>query len=139
MTRKNYCGTAAKAGGNGENKPRPKVMGVPCLLENYRRLILMVSLVGLVAFGAIADESKIDKKLAKEAPLFERIKMRGTLRDDVSRDVIQQTPGEGYQLRVVQWWPKKGCRLYRGTQNRAAHLDDPSRERDGQGSGSLRL
>jgi len=33
MTRKKYCGTAAKAGGNGENKPRPKVMGVPCLLE----------------------------------------------------------------------------------------------------------
>ncbi|MBW8016199.1 MAG: hypothetical protein FVQ82_08435 [Planctomycetes bacterium] len=73
-----------------------------------RRLILMVSLVGLVAFGAIADESKIDKKLAKEAPLFERIKMRGTLRDDVSRDVIEQEHGEGYQLRVVKWWPKKG-------------------------------
>lgn len=68
----------------------------------------MVSLVGLVAFGAIADESKIDKKLAKEAPLFERIKMRGTLRDDVSRDVIEQEHGEGYQLRVVKWWPKKG-------------------------------
>lgn len=75
---------------------------------NYRRLILMVPLVGLVAFGAIAGESKIDKKLAKEAPLFERIKMRGALRDDVSRDVIEQKPGEGYQLRVVKWWPKKG-------------------------------
>ena len=35
MTRKKYCGTAAKAGGNGENKPRPKVMGVPCLLEKF--------------------------------------------------------------------------------------------------------
>ena len=64
--------------------------------------------MGLVAQGAIADESKIDKKLAKEAPLFERIKLRGALRDDVSRDVIEQTPGEGYQPRVVQWWPKKG-------------------------------
>ena len=68
----------------------------------------MASLVGLVVPGAIADESKIDKKLAKEAPLFERIKLRGALRDDVSRDVIKQKPGEGYQLRVVQWWPKKG-------------------------------
>ena len=75
---------------------------------NYRRLILMVTLVGLVAFGAIAGESKIDKKLAKEAPLFERIKMRGALRDDVSRDVIEQEHGEGYQLRVVKWWPKNG-------------------------------
>ena len=39
MNRKKYCGTAAKAGGNGENKPRPKVMGVPCLLENADRVI----------------------------------------------------------------------------------------------------
>ena len=37
MTGKKYCGTAAKAGGNGENKPRPKVMGVPRLLENLLR------------------------------------------------------------------------------------------------------
>jgi hypothetical protein len=50
---------------------------------NYRKLILMVPLVGLVAQGAVADESEIDKKLAKEAPLFERIKLRGALRDDV--------------------------------------------------------
>jgi hypothetical protein len=28
-----YCGTAAKAGGNRENKLRPVVMGVSCLLE----------------------------------------------------------------------------------------------------------
>jgi len=28
-----YCGTAAKAGGNRENKPCPKIMGVPYLLE----------------------------------------------------------------------------------------------------------
>jgi hypothetical protein len=28
-----YCGTAAKAGGNGENKPHPEIMGVPYLLE----------------------------------------------------------------------------------------------------------
>jgi hypothetical protein len=28
-----YCGTAAKAGGNRENKPDPVVMGVSCLLE----------------------------------------------------------------------------------------------------------
>ena len=68
----------------------------------------MVPLLGLLAPGAIADESEIDKKLAKEAPLFERIKLRGALRDDVSRDVIEQKPGEGYQPRVVQWWPKKG-------------------------------
>jgi hypothetical protein len=31
---KRYCGTAAKAGGNGENKHLPAVMGVSCLLEN---------------------------------------------------------------------------------------------------------
>jgi hypothetical protein len=30
---KRYCGTAAKAGGNGENKLLPAVMGVSCLLE----------------------------------------------------------------------------------------------------------
>jgi hypothetical protein len=76
---------------------------------NYRKLLLMVPLVGLLAPGAIAEESKIDKKLAKEAPLFERIKLRGALRDDVSRDVIEQTPGKGYQPRVVQWWPKMGA------------------------------
>ena len=75
---------------------------------NYRQLILMGPLVGLVASGVIAEElDEIDKKLAKEAPLFERIKLRGALRDDVSRDVIEQKPGEGYQPRVVQWWPKK--------------------------------
>ncbi|MDP6630584.1 MAG: DUF6055 domain-containing protein [Kiritimatiellia bacterium] len=73
-----------------------------------RRLVLVVALVGCTALGAIAGESKIDKKLAKKAPLFERIKLRGALRDDVSRDVIEQTPGEGYQPRVVQWWPKQG-------------------------------
>ena len=73
-----------------------------------RRLILMATLVGVVVPGAIAGESKIDKKLSKKAPLFERIKLRGALRDDVSRDVIKQAPGEGYQPRVVEWWPKKG-------------------------------
>ncbi len=73
-----------------------------------RRLILMATLVGLVVPGAIVGESKIDKKLARKAPLFERIKLRGALRDDVSRDVIEQKPGAGYQLRVVKWWPKKG-------------------------------
>ena len=75
---------------------------------NYRQRIVMVTLVGLVAQGAIAGESKADKILAKKAPLFERIKLRGALRDDVSRDVIKQKPGEGYQHRVVQWWPKQG-------------------------------
>ena len=30
-----YCGTAAKAGGNGENKHRHAVMEVSCLLEGY--------------------------------------------------------------------------------------------------------
>ena len=71
-------------------------------------MVLMVALLSVAASVAIAGESKIDKKLAKEAPLFERIKLRGALRDDVSRDVIEQTPGEGHQLRVVEWWPKKG-------------------------------
>ncbi len=47
---------------------------------NYRLLVLMVALVGLVASGVIAGEmDRIDKKLAKEAPLFERAKMRGRL------------------------------------------------------------
>ena len=97
---------------------------------NYRKLLLMPTLVGLVAQGAIADESEIDKTLAREAPLFERIKLRGALRDDVSRDVIQQKPGEGYQPRVVQWWPKKGVDLHRGTRRGASHLDDSSREHE---------
>ena len=83
--------------------PRVERIDMSC-----RRLILMATLVGLVVPSAIAGESKIDKKLAKKAPLFERIKLRGALRDDVSRDVIKQAPGEGYQLRVVKWWPKKG-------------------------------
>ncbi|MFC1601385.1 hypothetical protein ACFL34_03460, partial [Candidatus Sumerlaeota bacterium] len=75
---------------------------------NYRLLVLMVALVGCsqgvderikVASGAIAGEmDEIDKKLAREAPLFERAKMRGRLRDDVSLDVVKQTPGDGYQL-----------------------------------------
>ena len=43
---------------------------------NYRQLILMVTLVGCTALGAIAGESKIDKTLAKKAPLFERINER---------------------------------------------------------------
>jgi len=67
-----------------------------------------MALLGLVAQGAIAGESKTDKILAEKAPLFERIKLRGALRDDVSRDVIEQAPGAGYQRRVVQWWPKQG-------------------------------
>ena len=73
---------------------------------NYRQLVLMVPLVGLVASGVIAEE--IDEKLAREAPLFERAKMRGRVLDEVSRDVIKQTPGDGYQSRTVDWWPKKG-------------------------------
>ena len=76
---------------------------------NYMQLIFMVPLVGLVASGVIAEE--LDEKLAKGAPLFERAKMRGPLRDDVSRDVVKQTPGDGYQPRVVEWWPKKGVDL----------------------------
>jgi hypothetical protein len=79
---------------------------------NCRRLVLMVALVGLVASAVIAGGmDKIDKKLAKEAPLFERAKMRGRVLDEVSRDVIKQTRGDGYQLRVVEWWPKKGVDL----------------------------
>ena len=73
---------------------------------NYRQLILMGALVGLPASGVIAEE--LDEKLAREAPLFERAKMRGRVLDEVSRDVIKQTPGDGYQSRVVEWWPKKG-------------------------------
>ncbi len=73
---------------------------------NYRQLIVMVPLVGLVASGVIAEE--LDEKLAREASLFERAKMRGRVLDEVSRDVIKQAPGDGYQLRTVEWWPKKG-------------------------------
>lgn len=72
---------------------------------NYRQL-LMGPLLGLVASGVIAEE--LDEKLASEAPLFERAKMRGRVLDEVSGDVIKQTPGDGYQSRVVEWWPKKG-------------------------------
>ena len=69
----------------------------------------MVPLVGLVASAVIAEEmDEIDKKLATEAPLFERAKMRGRVLDEVSRNVIKQAPGAGYQLRNVEWWPKKG-------------------------------
>jgi len=32
MIRTKSCGTAAKAGGNGENKPHPIVKGIPYLL-----------------------------------------------------------------------------------------------------------
>ena len=38
MTRKTYCGTAAKAGGNGENKLHLSVKGVPCLLTKAKGL-----------------------------------------------------------------------------------------------------
>ena len=76
-----------------------------------RKQLLMIPLVGLFTSGVIAEESKIDEKLAMEAPLFERAKMRGSLRDDVSLDVVKQTPGDGYQSRVVEWWPKKGVDL----------------------------
>ncbi|NQU40105.1 MAG: hypothetical protein HQ523_09145 [Lentisphaerae bacterium] len=44
MIRKKYCGTAAKAGGNGEDKPHPKITGVPCLLKNQRILLLLLTL-----------------------------------------------------------------------------------------------
>jgi hypothetical protein len=40
---KRYCSTAAKAGGNRENKLRPIVTGDSCLLENIgfrRRFVL---------------------------------------------------------------------------------------------------
>ncbi len=73
---------------------------------NYRQLIFMGPLLGLAASGVIAEE--LDEKLAREAPLFERAKMRGRVLDEVSRDVIKQSPGDGYQLRTVDWWPKKG-------------------------------
>ncbi len=36
-----YCGTAAKAGGNGENKRGPAVMGVSCLLEEGGKMELI--------------------------------------------------------------------------------------------------
>jgi hypothetical protein len=33
------CGTAAKVGENGENKPRPVIMEVPCLLEGNLAMV----------------------------------------------------------------------------------------------------
>ena len=46
MKRKTYCGTVAKADGNGENKPHPTVKGVSCLLtKKYIQIILFVSLL----------------------------------------------------------------------------------------------
>ncbi|MBT7069001.1 MAG: hypothetical protein HN919_22075, partial [Verrucomicrobia bacterium] len=39
--------TAAKAGGNGENKPHPKIMGVPYLLENRWATIAGVLLISV--------------------------------------------------------------------------------------------
>jgi hypothetical protein len=42
---KRYCGTAAKAGGNGENKLLPVVTGVSCLLEN----------TGIMGFGELTE------------------------------------------------------------------------------------
>jgi len=57
MIRKKYCGTAAKAGGNGENKPRPKVMGGPCLLE--RKVALITGAARGIGYGiacALAED-----------------------------------------------------------------------------------
>ena len=70
MTRKKYCGTAAKAGGNGENKPRPKVMGVPCLLENGQCVGLLFAVLTVVTTGAIAEadiQSVLPENLTPEA------------------------------------------------------------------------
>ena len=58
MTRKKYCGTAAKAGGNGENKPRPKVMGGPCLLEKKMfKWITVLLAAGVLQSGFGAETS----------------------------------------------------------------------------------
>jgi len=42
-----YSGTAAKAGGNGENKPRPNAMGVSCLLEGIQPMRFLKGLYDL--------------------------------------------------------------------------------------------
>ena len=50
MIRTKYCGTAAKAGGNGENKPHPTVKGVSGLLtkKTYICLAVLLFLIGFV-------------------------------------------------------------------------------------------
>jgi hypothetical protein len=47
---KRYCGTAAKAGGNGENKLRPAVTGDSCLLEITGMMGLEISSFNLDGF-----------------------------------------------------------------------------------------
>jgi hypothetical protein len=51
MNRKKYCGTAAKAGGNSENKPHPAIMGVPYLLEDFFSRQTSVIFAFLYALG----------------------------------------------------------------------------------------
>ncbi len=55
MSRKKYCGTAAEAGGNGENKHHPSLMEGPHLLEN-RRTTRQIH-VGAVPVGGDAPVS----------------------------------------------------------------------------------
>jgi hypothetical protein len=61
MIRKKYCGTAAKAGGNGENKPRPKVMGGPCLLEKRQTGLTVVTFLSLAALAGSASAQEFTR------------------------------------------------------------------------------
>ena len=50
MIRTKYCGTAAKAGGNGENKPHPTVKGVSCLLTICKKRLSISAIVTACSF-----------------------------------------------------------------------------------------
>jgi len=71
-----YSGTAAKAGGNGENKPRPNAMGVSCLLENrrkitnskmYRVIPCLIAVVVTLGLFARSEEHGIPEKHHKSS------------------------------------------------------------------------
>ena len=68
---------------------------------NSRQLIVMMTLLGLVAQGAIAQEHDYYKNLPYQKGLV----------PGVGLDKIEQQGGPnaaGYNRRTVQWWPRKG-------------------------------
>ncbi len=71
---------------------------------NRSRALVFVSIVMIFSSVPWADS-------ASNAPLFERSRLPGVRRADVSLDVVKQDDGEGYAKRVVKWWPKKGVDL----------------------------